>query len=124
MTQEQIAKFFAKRPNLKKFWLVNDSLIFLSEERANAHGGKIEVIVKGGKEAKVESTQEEIDAALLELSGLELDEKSDYNVLKKLATILGVEVTGNKKANYLDALKTLKENLGNESGAGSPEATE
>lgn len=117
MNKEQIAKFFAKRPGCKAFWLVNDSLIFLNEERANEQGGKIEKIYRDaqsvGKHTPTVPTAEEVEAAKAELSALELDEKTDYNVLKRLVGVLGIETNGNKKADYLAAVETFK-NEGNE----------
>jgi hypothetical protein len=123
MTNEQIAKFFAKRPKLKKAYVVDDKLIFLNEELAKERGGKVVVITPAdGKPAASPSKGggapqgEEVEAAKAELLAFDLTvEKPDYSVMKRLVKVLGVETAGNKADDYVAALTTFKETL-NEGG--------
>lgn len=107
MTQNEIQRFFDKRPKCKAFYLV-ENMIFLNEERANdvANGRKVEVVERpsasSGTGNKVEMTADEAKAKLAEIN---LDEKPDYETMKAIAKALDVEVKGNKKADYIEALK-------------------
>lgn len=114
MTNRRLRKYFEKRPSTDILYIV-DGLVFTTPEKAQAYADsvklKVEPVTRNEVEELLANGGEAKEIVEEQLREMELNEKSDYQVLKSMVETLELATGDNKKVSYLKALSDYKSEI-------------
>lgn len=125
MTSEQYLRYFEKRPSLDEIHVVG-SVVFIDEETARRYAVQIGSKVEPQLKKDLQDAYEKEKLGLVQLSAaeaqakvlnMELNEASDYYLLKNLVKALELPTEGKSKDVYLAALLKFKTEQNDESSS-------